>query len=276
MGIQIRPSESSPRFGGVTPNNLVGQAPNQATMATASSPQPAAARRAPRRQSLHGVVGRHDHAGRDPHPVVVPADRASTSSPVTARPSAAPSMPCPLRLEQPGGRHSSRRPNSTAAASQAGSSAVHAAGQPGDEALERLVARPAGEAGPAALRQQPVEPPLGGVWRAGSTKPSSTVKANPAQAMAAWRNFLATSRYGMKMSGVSLTPAAHAAVPKPFHQRVLPVSSRVSGWAQVPQDQGHQDQVDLAQVHGAQDRLGPQDRRGAQQRGADPGTWSRR
>ena len=58
-----------------------------------------------------------------------------------------------------------------------------------------------------------------------STKPSSTENTNPAQTIAAWRNFLATSRYGMKISGVSLMPAAMP-VPKPFHQRLLPVS----GW----------------------------------------------
>ncbi len=58
------------------------------------------------------------------------------------------------------------------------------------------------------------------------TKPSSTVNAKPAQAIAAWRNFLATSRYGMKISGASLMPAA-TPVPKPFHQRLL---RPVSGW----------------------------------------------
>ena len=61
------------------------------------------------------------------------------------------------------------------------------------------------------------------------TKPSSTLNTNPARTIAAWRNFLATSRYGMKISGVSLMPAAMP-VPKPFHQRLLPVLSRVSGW----------------------------------------------
>ena len=56
-------------------------------------------------------------------------------------------------------------------------------------------------------------------------KPSSTVKAKPAQAIAACRNFLASSRYGMKISGTSLIPAA-IPVPKPFHQRLF----SVSGW----------------------------------------------
>ncbi len=57
------------------------------------------------------------------------------------------------------------------------------------------------------------------------TKPSSTVKTKPAQAIAAWRNFLASSRYGMKISGTSLMPAA-IPVPNPFHQRLF----SVSGW----------------------------------------------
>jgi hypothetical protein len=57
------------------------------------------------------------------------------------------------------------------------------------------------------------------------TKPSSTVTAKPAAAMAACRNFLGSSRYRMKMSGVSLMPAA-TPVPKPFHHRLL----SVSGW----------------------------------------------
>ena len=61
------------------------------------------------------------------------------------------------------------------------------------------------------------------------TKPSSTVKAKPAQAIAACRNFLASSRYGMKISGTSLIPAA-TPVPNPFHQRLLPVFGWVSGW----------------------------------------------
>ena len=61
------------------------------------------------------------------------------------------------------------------------------------------------------------------------TKPSSTVKAKPAQAIAACRNFLASRRYGMKISGTSLIPAA-IPVPNPFHQRLFPVSGRVSGW----------------------------------------------
>ena len=56
-------------------------------------------------------------------------------------------------------------------------------------------------------------------------KPSSTVNAKPAQAIAACRNFLASSRYGMKISGTSLIPAA-IPVPNPFHQRLL----SVSGW----------------------------------------------
>ena len=97
------------------------------------------------------------------------------------------------------------------------------------------------------------------------TKPSSTVTAKPAQAMAAWRNFLASSRYGMKMSGTSLMPAA-TPVPNPFHQRLL---SRVR-LAQVPDDQRHQDQVDLAEVHSPQHRLGPEDDARAEQRGAEP------
>lgn len=55
--------------------------------------------------------------------------------------------------------------------------------------------------------------------------PSSTVNAKPAVAMAACRNFRANSRYGMKMSGTSLMPAAMP-TPAPFHQRVV----LVSGW----------------------------------------------
>ncbi len=61
------------------------------------------------------------------------------------------------------------------------------------------------------------------------TKPSSTVKAKPAQAIAACRNFPASRRYGMKISGTSLIPAA-IPVPNPFHQRLFPVFGRVSGW----------------------------------------------
>ena len=53
--------------------------------------------------------------------------------------------------------------------------------------------------------------------------PSSTVQAKPAQAIAACRNFLASSRYGMKISGTSLIPAA-TPVPNPFHQRLCSVS----------------------------------------------------
>ena len=53
-----------------------------------------------------------------------------------------------------------------------------------------------------------------------NTNPASTVNTKPASAIAAWRNFLATSRYGMKISGTSLMPAA-TPVPKPFHQRLF-------------------------------------------------------
>jgi hypothetical protein len=97
------------------------------------------------------------------------------------------------------------------------------------------------------------------------TKPSSTVKAKPAQAIAACRNFLASSRYGMKISGTSLIPAA-IPVPNPFHQRLL-LRVRL---AQVPDDQRHQDQVDLAQVHGAQDGFGPEDGGRAEQGDGQP------
>ena len=59
----------------VTPNKLAGQAPNQATRARAS--RRAGGRGAPGvpPPELHGVVRGHDRGGRDPHPVVVPADR---------------------------------------------------------------------------------------------------------------------------------------------------------------------------------------------------------
>ena len=53
------------------------------------------------------------------------------------------------------------------------------------------------------------------------TKPTRTVPRKPATQPAASRHFLATSRYGMKMSGVSLMPAA-IPVATPFHQRYLP------------------------------------------------------
>jgi hypothetical protein len=58
----------------------------------------------------------------------------------------------------------------------------------------------------------------------------------------------------MKISGTSLMPAA-IPVPNPFHQRLF-IRVRL---AQIPDDQRHQDQVDLAQVHGAQDGFGPED-----------------
>jgi len=57
------------------------------------------------------------------------------------------------------------------------------------------------------------------------TNPSRTVNAKAAAAMAACRNLRANSRYGMKMSGTSLMPAAMP-TPAPFHQRL----ALVSGW----------------------------------------------
>ena len=55
-----------------------------------------------------------------------------------------------------------------------------------------------------------------------TAKPTPTVTTNPAIAIAACRNFLVTIRYGMKISGTSLMPAA-TPVTKPLFLRV-------SGW----------------------------------------------
>ena len=53
----------------------------------------------------------------------------------------------------------------------------------------------------------------------------TTVAANAAEATAACRNFLVSNRYGMKISGTSLIPAA-IPTPAPFHHRL----ALVSGW----------------------------------------------
>ena len=201
---------------------------------------------------LHRVVGGHQRAGRDPHPVVIPADRRDEQP--GQRGHQQPGDGVALAVEQRGEDHAGR-------ADQDGGrdpgrlGTVDAAGEPGDEPVERLV---------AAQPVKPVRPPWKNKpWNHHSpeslgrmTKPSSTVKANPAQAIAACRNFLASSRYGIRISGTSLIPAA-IPVPNPFHQRLL--FFLCVRLAQVPDDQRHQDQVDLAQIHGAQDGFGPVD-----------------
>ena len=56
--------------------------------------------------------------------------------------------------------------------------------------------------------------------------PAATVAANAAAATAACRNRRVSSRYGMKISGTSLIPAA-TPTPAPFHQRLARVSGCV-------------------------------------------------
>ncbi len=51
-----------------------------------------------------------------------------------------------------------------------------------------------------------------------TTNPSRTVTAKAPDATAAWRNLLVSSRYGMKINGTSLIPAA-IPMPAPFHHR---------------------------------------------------------
>jgi hypothetical protein len=59
-----------------------------------------------------------------------------------------------------------------------------------------------------------------------TAKPTTTVNANPAIAMNACRNLRVSSRYGTKISGTSLMPAA-TPMRKPFHRRLARVSGCV-------------------------------------------------
>jgi hypothetical protein len=61
-----------------------------------------------------------------------------------------------------------------------------------------------------------------------TANPSATVAAKPATVAPASRNRRVTSRYGTKISGTSLIPAA-TPVSAPFHQRRRPLAV-TSGW----------------------------------------------
>ena len=199
-------------------NNRAGHAPNQTTR-----PRPAPRGRgrppgaAPER--LDRVVRGDQRAGRDPDPVVVPAHRRDEQAGQRGREQGGHRVPCGRagprrspRAREDDGRRDPGRP------------APWMLPAAGDEAVERLVAGPAGEAGPVALREQAVEPPLARVGGR-TAKPSSDGEGEARQAIAACRNFLATSRYGMKISGTSLMPAA-TPVPNPSTSGSWPVS----GW----------------------------------------------
>jgi len=137
-----------------------------------------------------------------------------------------------------------------------------ASSEPGDEALQRLVALPADKARPAALDEQSVQPPGPGVgWPDG--KPNgdgcdegsgghSGVPVPPGQQQVGdedQRHQLDTGR----------DPDASAFPPAPV-------------WlAQIPHNQRHQQQLDLAEIKGALDWLGPEQHPGQQQHAADRG-----
>ena len=123
---------------------------------------------------------------------------------------------------------------------------------------------PAGKAGPAALDEQAVEPPLSGVLRQdheAEQHGKREARAGhrrlpelPGQQQVRDEDQRDKLDAGRDTGAESLPPAALLSV----------------RLAQVPDDQRHQDQVDLAQVHRAQDRFCPEDGGGAEQGGTQP------
>ena len=112
-----------------------------------------------------------------------------------------------------------------------------------------------------AVRKSPPSHHRADAW--GSTAQlSATVLANTPPATAAWRNLRVSSRYGMKISGTSFTPAA-SPMPAP--------PPAAGGLAQVPHDERHQQQLDLPEVQRTLHRLGPERGRGDRGGQAQPG-----
>ena len=93
--------------------------------------------------------------------------------------------------------------------------------------------------------------------------------ANTPVATAACRYLRMSSRYGMKISGVSFTPAA-IPMPSPCHQRVRPARRERAAGEQVRHDEQHEQQVDLAEGEGLLDGFGGQRERGDAQCRAQP------
>ena len=123
---------------------------------------------------------------------------------------------------------------------------------------------PADEPGPAALHEQAVEPPLGRIagqddeaeqhGERESGQGHGRLPELPGQQQVGDEDERDQLDAGRDAGAESLPPATLVRV----------------RLAQVPDDQRHQDQVDLAQVDGAQHRFGPQDGARAEQRGAQP------
>ena len=184
-----------------------------------------------------------------------------TSSPVSAQVSSPDhAVPGPVeqrRAHQPGDhdRRVGRQPGRLRAHARCRSSRVMIAGS------DWFPSQPTN---PVRLPETNSPPSQNFLESAGSTaKPSRTVSTNVPDATAAWRNLRVSSRYGMKISGTSLMPAA---MPTPAPLPPPPVRL-----AQIPDDQRHQHDLDLAQEQRPLHRLGPQQRRGQQQRHAQPG-----
>ena len=133
-----------------------------------------------------------------------------------------------------------------------------------DEAVEGLVTRPAGEPGPVALREQPAEPPLGGVGGQ-EHEPGQHGEHEARQGHRRLAELPGHQQIRDEDQRDQLDAGRDA------RAEALPPAALVGvGLAQIPHDQGQQDQVDLAEVNGPQHRLGPQDRPRGQQRRAGP------
>src|SRR5450755_355660 len=127
-----------------------------------------------------------------------------------------------------------------------------AADEPADEAAQRLVAFPAGEPGPAALHEQAAEPPLDRVV----PRQHEAEQHRERESAGCHEGLpeLAREKQVRDEDERDELDAGGDADP-----RALPPAAvaRVR-LAQIPQDERHQHQVDLAEVQGPDDRLGPE------------------
>jgi hypothetical protein len=171
--------------------------------------------------------------------VVVPADRREQQAGERGREQARDLMPGPV---QDGRAGDAGDPDEHGRDDPLGLGPGDAPGEPGQQAAQRLVAFPAGEPGPAALEEQAAEPPLGRV-RALDGEPEQHSEHERGGGHGGLPELAREQQVRDENERHELDAGRDAdpgSLPPPGGLGVR--------LAQVPEDERHQQQVDLAEI----------------------------
>jgi hypothetical protein len=199
----------------------------------------------------------------NPHPVVVPADRGDQEPGQCAGQQA---FHGPARPVQRGGGRETQHRDERGREHPPRDPGRHGPGQPGDRSAQGLVLQVPDESRSPRVEEKAVKPPPGRV-------PRQHGKANGNRGGERARRHGGLPQPSGKGQIRNKDQRNEFDAGRDAHARADPFA--LPRLAQVPDDQGHQQQVHLAELKSAHDRLGPQHRGGQQQGRAEPGAVPR-